>query len=67
VVAANVVLDPQQMCGTDLVSKTPNINDRYVHYRDFRKAAANIGGLMFGSRRAATPSRWTRWRPGTVA
>jgi len=51
VVAANVLIDPQRMFGTELFPDKRNANDRYLSYLAYRKAEPHIGGLLFASSR----------------
>jgi hypothetical protein len=53
VVAANVMIDPQRMFGTELFPDKRNANDRYLRYLDYRKAEPSIGGLVFASSRGS--------------
>lgn len=51
VVAANVLIDPQRMFGTNLFPIKLNANDRYRHYLEYRAAEPRIEGLLFASSR----------------
>lgn len=51
VVAANVLIDPQRMFGTELFPLKLNANDRYRHYLEYRAAEPRIEGLLFASSR----------------
>jgi hypothetical protein len=53
VVAANVLIDPQRMFGTELFPDKRNANDRYLRYLAYRKAEPRIGGLVFASSRGS--------------
>ena len=56
VVAANVVIDPQGVFGTNFLPRTPNLNYHYRNLAAYDAAPDSFEGVLFGSSRAqATP------------
>ena len=51
VVAANVLIDPQQVFGTGLISVHTNYNSRFVHYLVYKSNASAFDGVLFASSR----------------
>jgi hypothetical protein len=51
IVAANVLIDPQRVFGTNLFPDKRNENFRYTRYLAYREARDRIDGLMFASSR----------------
>ena len=49
--AANVILDPEQVFGTGLNSHTVNINERVLRLRQYQRQAESVDGLLFSSSR----------------
>jgi hypothetical protein len=50
-VAANVILDPEQVFGTGLFSHRVNINERALRLRQYQAQADSTDGLLFSSSR----------------
>ena len=56
VVAANLLIDPQGVFGTNLLPRSPNLNYHYRNLAAYDAAPDRFDGLLFGSSRAqATP------------
>ena len=49
--AANVILDPEQVFGTGLYSHKANINERVLRLRQYQRQADSVDGLLFSSSR----------------
>ena len=49
--AANVILDPEQVFGTGLYSHKVNINERVRRLRQYQQQAESVDGLLFSSSR----------------
>ena len=57
VVAANLLIDPQGVFGTNLLPRSPNINYHYRNLAAYDAAPDHFDGLLFGSSRTqATPT-----------
>jgi hypothetical protein len=52
VVAANLLIDPQGVFGTNLLPRSPNINYHYRNLAAYDAAPDRFDGLLFGSSRA---------------
>ena len=52
VVAANILLDPQGVFGTNLLPRSPNINLHYRNLSAYDAAPDRFDGVLFGSSRA---------------
>ena len=52
VVAANLLIDPQGVFGTNLLPRSPNINEHYRNLTAYEAAPDRFDGLLFGSSRA---------------
>jgi hypothetical protein len=50
--AANIILDPEFVFGTNLFPQTVNWNERAAKLRQYKKEAPEVDGLVFGSSRA---------------
>ena len=50
-VAANVILDPEQVFGTGLYSHKVNINERVRRLRQYQQQAESVDGVLFSSSR----------------
>ncbi len=48
---ANIVIDPQSMFGTNLISGHSSWNDRYRHFLAYQSEARQVDSLLFGSSR----------------
>ena len=56
VVAANILIDPQGVFGTNILPRSPNFNYHYRNLAAYDAAPDRFDGLLFGSSRAqATP------------
>jgi hypothetical protein len=56
VVAANILIDPQGVFGTNILPRSPNFNYHYRNLAAYDAAPERFDGLLFGSSRAqATP------------
>src|SRR5258708_7486659 len=49
VVAANVLIDPQDVFGAGLIREKRNVNQRYHRYIDYQRSASKVEGLFFSS------------------
>lgn len=57
VVAANVLIDPQGVFGTNILPRSPNINHHYRNLAAYDAAPDRFDGMLFGSSRTeATPT-----------
>jgi len=61
IVAANVVIDPEEMFQTNLLAAHSSPNTRYQRFRSYQRVAPDIDGLLFGS------SRGTVFDPQSIA
>jgi hypothetical protein len=52
VVAANLLIDPQGVFGTNLLPRSPNINEHYRNLAAYEAARDRFDGVLFGSSRA---------------
>jgi hypothetical protein len=52
VVAANLLIDPQGVFGTNLLPRSPNINWHYRNLAAYEAGRDRVDGLLFGSSRA---------------
>lgn len=56
VIAANVLIDPQGVFGTNILPRTPNLNYHYRNLAAYDAAPDSFEGLLFGSSRAQATS-----------
>jgi hypothetical protein len=52
VIAANLLIDPQGVFGTNLLPRSPNLNHHYRNLAAYDAAPDRFDGLLFGSSRA---------------